>query len=214
MLFYDSFSISYSENQSENPIQPRGQISTDDLSLVFYISGVFNEDDEFEHLFVQFYYEWLNIPVFRYQDPIYVTWNEDKFRLEDDTFYKIDKYSGVMVNTDGTHIWYTDETKSLEEGYACASPSGVAWYADLTDSFGITITELYGYGCFRLVAAHDATITYGMSETLYANYVHPTFSFGASISVGALGSFDISCLGGYDERGTQKTFTVTDGVST
>ena len=37
-------------------------------------------------------------------------------------------------------------------------------------------------------------------------YVHPTASTGASISIPKFGSFSVSCGGGYDERGNQKTF--------
>lgn len=77
----------------------------------------------------------------------------------------------------------------------------------------MVVTELYGFGCFRLLPAHGATIYEGDTSTLYAHYVHPKLIGGVSISVGGYGSFDISGGLGYDERGTHYSFTVYDPTS-
>ncbi len=204
-----SNSIRYSEAQNNTGIQPYGQIPVSDLTLYFDLSyGVY--DGVLEQIFVQFYYTWNNIPTFRFQDPIAISWDESKFKLKDDSFYKVDKFTGFYTYEPGVVTWLRDEVHSLETGYAIASPSGVSWYADLKGNIGVTVTELYGYGYFFLEPAHNVTVYEGDTSTLYAHYVHPTASLGASIAVASYGSFDISCLGGYDERGTQISFEIID----
>lgn len=213
LIYLDSFSLSYSEsstNTDNSTIQPYGQISTSDLELWFVLSMTTDADNLLNELSVHFYYEWLNMPIFRFQDPIAVSWDSNKFRLLDDSFEKTDMFSGYFLDPLNNYniIQINDYVQSNEEGYASASPSGVSWYADLASPVGITVTELYGYGKFTLVAAHDTTVSLGTTSTLYAHYVHPTVSIGASIDVPSFGSFSVSGGGAYDERGTQRTFTI------
>lgn len=215
MLYQDSHwyyagstSIGYSENQNNTGPQRTAQLSVADLTLYFDLYYNVYEGT-LEQIFVQFYYIWNNIPFCRFQDSIAISWDETKFRLKDDGFYKADKYSGFFVYENEV-TWMYDEIHSLETGYANASPSGVSWYADLKGNVGVTVTELYGYGYFFLVPAHGVTVYEGDTSTLYAHYVHPTVSLGASIAVSSYGVFDISSLGGYKERGTQISFRIED----
>lgn len=192
----------------DNEIQPYGQISTSDLSLWFVYSITTKNGNELDFILVSFYYEWLNMPVARLQDPIAVSWGDELLRLEDNSFNKIDKYSGYYFDLTQNLITITDAIQSEEDGYANASPAGVSWYADLKGNIGLTVTELYGYGSFHLVPAHGTTVYTGTYTTLYAHYVHPTFSLGASIDIPRVGSFSVSGGGAYDERGTQLTFEI------
>lgn len=212
LVYMDSFSLGYSESRSDDSMQPYGQISTDDLTLYFDLFYVAT-DGILDFILVYFYYNWERMPTFRWQDPIAISWDDTKFRLHGQFFHKADKYSCVIPNLDGSHTWVFDELYSFEDGYAIASPAGVAWYADLKGDVGMVVTELYGYGSFRLTAAHGTTIYEGESSTLYAHYVHPTASLSASINVAAFGSFSVSCAGGYDERGTHHTFTIMDSTT-
>ena len=208
--YLGSFSIQYSESPSAgNGMQPYGQIPTSDLTLTFDVTCQV-DDGEFAQLLIFFYYNWNNLPFWRVQDPIALSWDETKFRLKDNTFYKIDYYSAYLIGLDQSVTWYHGVTHSYEKGYAQASPSGVSWYADLKANVGLTLvmTELYGHGAFILVPAHGTTVYEGETSTIYAHYVHALSNLNLSIAVSSFGSFDISGLSGYDERGTQYTFTI------
>lgn len=213
MNYVDSFTISYDEpaNNSNSGIQPYGQISTSDLSLSFYISRSLNDDNTLNKIFVQYSYNWKNIPVFRFEDCIAVSWNGDKFKMVDDTFYKVDKYSGTYVDANGDTAYITDEYHSSDTGYARGSADGVSWYADLKGNTGtLIVTKLNGYGSFRLEPQPDVTIPVGTTTTFYGHYVHPTVSIGASITIPGVGDFSVSGGGAYDERGSQRTFTISE----
>lgn len=217
LTYVGTLSINYTEDfpkDFNNSLQPYGQISTSDLSLYFDVSCAMNggTSNTLNYIYIQFHYNWNKIPVMRFQDPIAISWDDTKFRLEDDSFSKVDKFTGYFTDFDGTAYWLHDEIHSSESGYAEASTAGVSWYADLKGNIGIVVTELYGYGSFKLVPAHGVTIYDGLRSTLYAHYVHPTLSFGASIAVKTYGSFDVSGGGSYDERGTQRTITITDAA--
>lgn len=205
--YVDSFTISYSEHTStDTNIQPYGQISASDLTLNFVISVELNQDLELNRIEVSYQYNWLNIPFFRWEDTISVSWDDTKLRLADDTFSKVDKYSGWFLDVGNNTQWISDEIHSSENGYAHASPAGVSWYADLKGNIGVNVTELYGYGSFRLVPAHGVTLYEGESLTLYGHYVHPTTTFSVSVAIDDYGEFSPSVGSGYDERGSQRTF--------
>ena len=183
-------------------VMPIGQIPTSDLSLVWSISKNRNNSKE---IFVQYSYDWLDMPFFRWQDPIAVSWDDSLFEMKDDSFYKIDKYDGYYINTSGapTGETFTGAIKSEESGYGSGYSSGVTWYADLRGYDILYVADaLYGHGEFTLEKKTSAT----GSSKIYGHYVHPTASTGASISIPKFGSFSVSCGGGYDERGNQKTF--------
>ena len=172
-------------------IAPRGQIPTSDLALSFvysrdpYIGGT-----KLGYIKVHFSYNWLNLPLNRYQDVIAIGWDSSKFTMQTGSFYKEDLFNNGQV-------------QSSEHGYASASDAGVKWYADLTGYWSGIPYRLYGNGSFNLV---PTTTTYGGSMNIYGNYAHTTANGSVSVSFGPYGSISFSG-NGFDERGTQTTIT-------
>lgn len=163
-----------------------GQIPTKDLTLSFIVSRMPAESS----YNVEYSYEWLNPPVNRYEDPIAVTWDEDIFAIEDDSFIKEDFYET---------IYGKEGTTSSEERYARASSSGVTWYADLKSG---EMNSLYGYAAFVLNQVSSGS----GSSRIYGNYVHSKST--ASISLTPIyGGIIINPPDeeGYDEAGNQTT---------
>lgn len=185
-------------------IAPRGQISTADLSLSFTYSIVKNSG-KLNYIEVTYSYNWTILPVFRWQDPVSVSWDNSKFEMTDDSFSKVDKYDGYVTGASGIPIGpHIGLVHSSENGYASASAAGVTWYADLKGYTGIEPTKLYGYGTFRL---KPISSTSSGSTTLYGHYVHPTIAISLSVSVSSYGNFSVSVGSGFDECGSQKTIS-------
>lgn len=207
-LEFDSATIvTYNEDTGEfhdyeisnEGIMPYGQIPTADLSLTWAVNK--NTTSGSEYL-VTYSYDWKNLPFFRWQDPIAISWDSSKFEMKDDSFYKVDMYDG-FISVNGYLQSFTGEIKSEEDGYASAFNAGVTWYADLVGHLGVTATKLYGHGEFVLRKLVSTT----GSTTLYGKYVHPTASASLSINIGDYGSFSVSGGSNYDERGNQRTFS-------
>ncbi len=191
-------------NEDGTYIAPRGQISTSDLSLSFTYSKSVSSG-KLSYIKVTYNYNWSNLPFFRWQDPVSVSWDNSKFEMTDNSFSKVDKYDGYVSDSAGNLYGpYTNQIHSSESGYASASDSGVTWYADLKGYIGVNPTKLYGYGTFKL---KPKTSTSTGSSTLYGHYVHPTTSASLSVNIASYGSFSVSGGSGYDERGNQKTIT-------
>lgn len=176
---------------------PYGQIPTSDLGLAWVISN-----DGEDYLNVQFSYEWYSTPVFRFQDPIALSWDGSKFAMVDDTFEKTDYYDDYVINpvTGETTISYGN-IQSHEAGYARGSDDGVVWYADLKG--GLSIANLYGEASVTLEKLTSASGT----SRMYGHYVHPTVSAGISVNIHGYGDFTVTGSGGYDERTVQTTFS-------
>ena len=180
-----------------------GQIPASDLTLSWSISKNPRNSKE---LFAEYSYVWNNMPFFRWQDPIAVSWDDSLFEMKDDSFYKIDMYDGYYINSSGvpTGETFTGYIKSEEYGYASGYSAGVTWYADLRGYDVLYVADaLYGHGEFTLEKKTSST----GSSKMYGHYVHPTASFGASIAIPKFGSFSVSGGGSSDERGNQKTFS-------
>ena len=172
---------------------PYGQIPTSDLGLAWVIST-----DGEDYLNVQFSYEWHSIPAFRFQDPIALSWDGDKFAMVDDTFEKTDYYREYIVDSvTGETSLSGVKIKSQENGYADGSDNGVAWYADLKG--GLNVAELYGEASVTLEKLTSASGT----SRMYGHYVHPTVSTGIRINVHGSGEFSVCGAEGYDGRRTQ-----------
>lgn len=191
-------------NEDGSYIAPRGQISTSDLSLSFtYSRSPSKPTTELSYIKVTYSYNWLNLPFWRWQDPVSISWDDSKFEMADNSFSKIDKYDGYIVDTNGILYGpYTNQIHSSENGYANASAAGVSWYADLKGYVGIQPTKLYGSCTFNLT---PKSTTYSGSTTLYGNYIHPKADLGISVNVSSYDSFSISGGSNYDERGNQQT---------
>lgn len=175
---------------------PLGQIPSSDLDLVWTLEGVIGTTNMQK---VTYSYKWRNLPLFRWQDNMSVSWNPNLFELVPNTFYKVDKFSGDHVDpsTGISNGYVSGAIHSEDRSYANASISGVSWYADLKGYIGIIPYSLYGHGEFYL-----KTIASGSgSSNLYGHYVHPQASFGLSVVVSDYGSFSVSGSGLYDERG-------------
>lgn len=207
LIFYDEESGTFQEMSiSDNGIMPMGQIPTADLSLNWTTSISKNNDDSVKNVDVKYSYNWRNLPFFRWQDPIAISWDDEKFRIKDNSFYKIDKYDGNYINSSGMPTGsFTGKVKSEEYGYASAYSAGVTWYADLKGyDILLVATKLYGYGSFKL---EPISTTYNGSTTLYGKYVHPTASASIGINIGSYGAFSVTGGSNYDERGNQKTIS-------
>ena len=154
---------------------------------------------------VTYNYNWTNLPFFRWQDPVSVSWDNSKFEMADNSFSKVDKYDGYVTDSAGNIYGpYINQIHSSESGYASASNAGVTWYADLKGYVGVNPTKLYGYGTFKL---NPKSSTSSGSSTLYGHYVHPTTSASLSVNIASYGSFSVSGGSGYDERGNQRTLS-------
>lgn len=186
---------------SENAIMPHGQIPTSSLALTWAIT---RDQKLGKDITVVYSYDWTKLPFFRWQDPIAVSWDDGKFEMKDNSFYKVDMYDGAYAADDGTlYDYFFNRIKSEENGYAKGFSSGVTWYADLVGQWPFVLTRLHGHGEFVLTRKVDTSGT----STIYGHYVHPTINIGVSINVEDYGSFSVSGGGSYDERGNQQTFS-------
>ena len=125
--------------------------------------------------------------------------------MEDNSFYKVDKYNAAIVDptTGITTSYINGAVHSEEHGYAKGFSAGVTWYADLRGhNLAAPITSLYGHGEFVLRKKTSAS---GKS-TLYVHYVHAKVGLGTGISIGDYGNFSVTGVSDYDECGDQKTF--------
>jgi len=187
---------------SPNGALPYGQIPTSDLSLTWTITKSSYNSSLIK---VIYSYEWVHNPTFRWQDMISVSWDDTLFEMTDNDFYKVDKYDGVDMTTSGPGNSFYGRIQSEQYGYGKGFAAGVMWYADLVGQWpNVLITKLYGHGEFMLrkkVSTNPTTVIYG-------HYVHPTATgiFGGSIDITKYGSFSVSGISTYDERGNQKTF--------
>ena len=187
-------------------IMPRNQISTSSLTLNFTFSKSKSSTGKLNYIKIIFNYDWEKLPVNRYQDPIGISWDNSKFEMMDNSFYKYDKYDGYKTDRTEKKTYYTNKVHSYEKGYAQATSSGVKWYADLkgyTDE--IVETALYGYASFKL---EPKSTTYNGSSKLYGHYVHRKSVTSVSLSIPKYGaSFSVTGSGSYDERGIQRTIS-------
>lgn len=209
VTYYDETTDSFVEisvNEDGSYISPRGQISTSDLSLTFtYSRSPAAQNTSLSYIKVTYTYDWINLPFFRWQDPISVSWDDTLFEMMEGSFSKVDKFNGYIINVDGSLLGpYTNQIHSSENGYANASTAGVTWYADLKGYTGFQITDLYGYGTFKLEPKNSTT---SGSTTLYGHYVHPKAELGISVAIPDYGDFSVSGGSNYDERGNQKKIT-------
>ena len=175
-------------NIPSDGIMPAGQIPVSDLTLVFGISRYSTSGN----VLVNYSYDWNDIPICRFQDTLSVSWDEDVFRMIDNSFHRYDMYVAH-----GQTIVFTEDS-----GYAQGSPCGVSWYAHLNDN---SVDKLYGYGEFLL----EPLAPSGTRTVLYGHYVHPTVEVSMSVNIASFGSFSVSSGGQpYDERGNQRTYTI------
>ncbi len=178
---------------SENNINPRGQIPTDELTLTWGVYKYTNSNN----IHVIYTYKWTDLPFNRYEDPIGVSWDSKYFALVDDSFHKVDEYRTNMFGKIAMH------TQSDEWAYANASSSSVTWYADLVGYLTVGVDMLIGYGEFTLFPKQS-----NFTTTLYGHYVHAKSNASISLEIPQYGlGFSVTGGSSYDELGNQITFT-------
>ena len=167
--------------QAGQPI-PYGQIPASDLGLAWVISN-----DGEDYLNVQVSYEWHSTPVFRFQDPIALSWDGSEFAMVDDTFEKTDYYDDYRIDSvTGETTLSSENIHSRETGYAQGSDDGVVWYADLKG--GLSIANLYGEASVTL---EKLTLASGTSQ-MYGVYAHSAVPMGAGIVLQGSGDFTVT----------------------
>lgn len=172
------------EMYDESSIIPYGQIKAAHLSLRITSSK------SGSNTIVTFKYNWLQLPLNRYQDPICVAWDSSVFSYKSKSFKKVDQYTKILNGP----VY----TSSSETTYADASSNYISWYADLKGYTKLP-EALFGYGKFTLVPKKK-----GKSTNIYGHYVHAKTPFSLSISYKGVG-FSISGTSTYDELGTDLT---------
>ena len=161
---------------------PYGQIPASDLGLAWVISN-----DGEDYLNVQVSYEWHSTPVFRFQDPIALSWDGSEFAMVDDTFEKTDYYDDYRIDSvTGETALSSENIHSRETGYAQGSDDGVVWYADLKG--GLSIANLYGEASVTL---EKLTLASGSSQ-MYGVYAHSAVPMGAGIVLQGSGDFTVT----------------------
>lgn len=141
---------------------------------------------------ISFNYNWKTLPVNRYQDPIYITWDNSVFSLKADSFNKVDKFTYVLG--DGSNGKTYTSTHSNEKSFADATFGYLSWYADLK-GYTANVIQLFGYGSFTLTPKKK-----NVSTQIFGKYVHDKSALGVSLSF-ANGSVSISGTQ-YDEKST------------
>lgn len=208
LIYENGFTLSYQEENGQLVLQevlaegdkaiPYGQIPTADLELTWTVSLDTSARDN-ERLIV-YSYQWKNLPVARFQDPMSVSWDGDYYSMKSNSFHKVDQYEYTSVYTgvsgSGTH--------SSEAGYASASKDGVTWYADLKGYIAEgVIRKLYGHGQFILVKDKEPS----SPTRLYGHYIHSKISTNLSVVIPDTGEFQVSGGSSYDERGTDRVIS-------
>lgn len=155
---------------SEDRTVPGGQILSADLVLVLGIS----KNKYNDRINVRYGYDWRKLPFYRYQDPISVSWDAEKFKMEPDTFRQTDQYRYY----DGLAGREVSRTYAEEPGYTRASPAGVAWHAKLYP-LHLGVTALHGYGEFELKPLDSGRF----STEIYGQYIHTNVKGGVPANI-------------------------------
>lgn len=181
--FYDENGcLIYETTPEDIGIMPYGQIQAAHLSLTIAASK------SGTNTVVTVKYNWLTLPLNRYQDPICVGWDKGIFYLKDTGFRKVDTYQAIFADSG---IVYTDN-RSNETVCADCGQNYITWYADLV-GYAQTVISLYGYGTFTLVPKKT-----GQTTSITAHYVHAKTPFSISASYSGVG-FTVSGVSTYDE---------------
>lgn len=202
--YYDEDTGDFTEatdDGEEVGIQPRGQIEDHELEMNFMFSKRYASDGTLEYIYVDFYYNWLELPVSRFQDPIAVTWDEDLFEMQSGSFHKVDWFDGMHYSGTGTYIGNVIGVVHSEAyNYANSCPGGVSWYADLAGYITYIPTRLYGGASFKLVPKFSTSTG---EAKIRVHYVHPFLVGSYGFDISEAGNLSLSGgSSGYDEMGT------------
>ncbi len=166
--------------------KPMGQIQEDDLITIITTSIHKVENDNVKEIKVKVYYEWINLPIWRLEDPIIVYWDSNKFEYQIGSFYSEDRY---QRNGDYLHTSRTS--------YYGQNQDTFCWYADLKAGhffgFGGTIEKLYGFGEL-ILNVKDEHQDYGTSF-IGTTYVHSKTNVETGVSIFTEKGFSVPTSG-------------------
>lgn len=169
-------------------------IPDDDLDLTF--SFFYNTNgNKINIIEVTFDYNWNNLPVFRWSDPIAVSWDDEKLRFIPDSFRKKDY---VQYRDDDTGLLLAPKLKESSQSPLSSSEAGLSWEANLGGHSPImTTVALYGNAIFELEPQPELVPLKSIDTTIHAKYVHPQAAVAMSIAVPKFGEFTIDGSGFY-----------------
>lgn len=119
-------------------------------------------------LLVQMTYNWHPLPLIRTTDTAGVFWNQDAYRLVPDSFYKADRYTGALLDENGTVIAVYENLLQEESKSPNTESSSVTWKCKLSGITGLVVTGLYGYAelCLEPLSVESGEVSFG--------YLHKT----------------------------------------
>lgn len=159
---YDGDRVTVTEIGRDDAIE----ISEDEGSLAAL--WVVSEKPGTGELLVQMTYNWHPLPLIRTTDTAGAFWNETEYRLVEDSFYKTDKYTGVLLDENGTVITVYENLVQEESTEPISAEDGVTWKCKLSGITGLVVTGLYGYAEFMIEPLNDFTGEIGFG------YLHKT----------------------------------------
>lgn len=178
--------MSFDDQTDDNAT--RGQIPDEDIVLIITSEIAKVEDNEIKEIKVRVYYEWQRIPLFKFQDPIAIDWDNEKFTYKPGSFYSEDRYSTNSLEG-ALHV--------SRQNYYAKNENTLCWYADLREfissDFVGHITGLYGFG--EIILEPNEGYQYYGKSNVGVTYIHRTLTINAGISLGATVGFEIPIIG-------------------
>ena len=195
-----SICLNYNEETGEyyNPsaISPHGHIPDDDLNLTF--SFLMNTNGgEIQIVEVTFDYEWDNLPIFRWTDPIGVSWDDELLRFIPESFHKRDY---IQFRDTDSGILLTPTLKEESFSPTSSSDAGISWEAQLgSNSPILTTVALYGNAVFELEPQPDMRPMTEIDTVIHAKYVHNQATIGLGIVIPKYGTITVTGNGLHDD---------------
>jgi hypothetical protein len=197
---YNTSSNTYNTYDTNQVSLMSGYIPADELVLTLSYFNKKDSSNNLDSIRLTLYYNWDNLPLMRFSDPITISWNSNNFRAVDNSFYFVNKYEYDYL--DGFYE-IKRAIKTRDEGYmpASSSSSGVTWYADIA---GILQADtIYGFGYIDVEPLETVNTVKG-SDQFHFNYAHSLSPLSISANIGEYGSVNYSG-GTYDKLGDYTT---------
>lgn len=173
--------------ENDNNSLTKGLIPSEDLTVILTTSNYKIVDNKLTEVYVKLYYDWLDVPVWRLDDPIFIEWDASTFKYKEGSFYYEDRY---YRNGDNLYMSGSDHEHNNNI---------LTWDAHLKTGYflgiGGAITKLYGYGEFYLQAKSPLA---SMDTFLHSMYIH---SHNVNVN------FSIGSISGYSFTGTNDNTT-------
>lgn len=176
-------------NENKN-IMPMSVIPSDELMFRITTATEYKDGEKFKVIYLM--YDWEEIPYWKLQNLIGVSWDGDYFRVVSGEY----RYYCQYKREDGKIITKTDN------GVCYSSKDGVGWDIDIKGSIDNHYYVIDNYGfCSVTISKRPSTPSDKECE-LYAKYIHIKGSGSIGLSFGPL---SVSFSGGAstDSRGTE-----------